>query len=393
MRRPREPDSALPAPDNDARVHSERVRAAIADAISGRGGFLPLRDYIEIALYAPGLGYYAAGAHKLGPAGDFTTAPEMTPLFGAAVATQVGAILEATAGREIVELGAGSGRLAVDLLRELDRLGAPVASYRIVETSPDLKARQREAIARELPAWRDRVAWLDSPPSRIDGTVLMNEVLDAIPPHVVARIGGVWHERGVTIGRDGGFLLADRAPVDPRLSATAGQRFPGEGDYASEVNLAAEALVEDLGGRLVGGAILAFDYGFPRREYYHPDRITGTLMAHYRHRATADPFVWPGLADLTAHVDFTAIAEAGERAGLGVAGYASQAAFLIGCGILDRLAAIGDPSSPAYLREAGAVQKLLSPAEMGELFKVIALERGEAAGWPGFAAGDASHRL
>jgi SAM-dependent MidA family methyltransferase len=393
MRRPREPDPALPAPDDDARAHSARVRAAIADAISERGGFLPLRDYIEIALYAPGLGYYAAGAHKLGAAGDFTTAPEMTPLFGAAVATQVGAILEATAGREIVELGAGSGRLAVDLLRELDRLGAPASSYGIVETSPDLQARQREAIARELPAWRDRVAWLDSLPSRIDGAVLMNEVLDAIPPHVVARIGGVWHERGVTIGRDGGFLLADRAPVDPLLADAARLRFPGAGDYASEINLAAEALVEDLGGRLVGGAIVAFDYGFPRREYYHPDRIAGTLMAHYRHRATADPFVWPGLADLTAHVDFTAIAEAGERAGLGVAGYASQAAFLIGCGILDRLAATGDPSSPAYLREAGAVQKLLSPAEMGELFKVIALERGESIRWPGFAAGDASHRL
>ena len=151
--------------------------------------------------------------------------------------------------------------------------------------------------------------------------------------------------------------------------------------------------MEDLGGRLVGGAILAFDYGFPRREYYHPERIAGTLMAHYRHRATADPFVWPGLADLTAHVDFTAIAEAGERAGLGVTGYASQAAFLIGCGILDRLAATGDPSSSAYLREAGAVQKLLSPAEMGELFKVIALERDESIRWPGFAAGDASHRL
>ena len=393
MRRLREPDPALPVPDAAARAHSARVRTAIADAISARGGFLPLRDYIEIALYAPGLGYYAAGAHKLGPAGDFTTAPELSPLFGAAVAAQVGAILEASAGREIVEIGAGSGRLAVDLLRELDRLGAPPSRYAIVETSPDLKARQRDAIARDLPAWRDRVAWLDVPPPTIDGAVLMNEVLDAIPPHVVARIGGIWHERGVAIGRDGELSLADRAPADPGLVAVAQRRFPPEGDYASEINLAAEALVEDLGRRLAAGAIVAIDYGFPRREYYHPERSDGTLMAHYRHRATADPFVWPGLADLTAHVDFTAVAEAGERAGLGVAGYASQAAFLINCGILDRLAATGDPMSPAYLREAGAVQKLLSPSEMGELFKVIALERGEAIRWPGFAAGDASHRL
>ena len=393
MRRLREPDPALPDPGAAARAHSARVRAAIADAISARGGFLPLRDYVEIALYAPGLGYYAAGAHKLGPAGDFTTAPELSPLFGAAVAAQVGAILEAGAGREIVELGAGSGRLAVDLLRELDRLGAPPSRYAIVETSPDLKARQRDAIARDLPAWRDRVAWLDAPPPTIDGAVLMNEVLDAIPPYVVARIGGNWHERGVTIGRDGEFSLADRAPADPGLVAVAQRRFPPEGDYASEINLAAEALVEDLGRRLAAGAIVAIDYGFPRREYYHPERSAGTLMAHYRHRATADPFVWPGLADITAHVDFTAVAESGERAGLGVAGYASQAAFLIGCGILDRLAATGDPTSPAYLREAGAVQKLLSPSEMGELFKVIALERGEAIRWPGFASGDASHRL
>ena len=393
MRRLPHPVAALPVPDDVARARAARVRAAIVDAIGARGGFLPLRDYIGIALYAPGLGYYAAGARKLGAAGDFTTAPELTPLFGAAVATQVGAILDGTAGREIVELGAGSGRLAVDLMRELDRLGSAPSRYAIVETSPDLKARQRETVARELPGWRDRVAWLDAPPPSIDGAVLMNEVLDAIPPHVVARIGGDWHERGVTIGRDGGFSLADRAPADPGLVAIAARRFPPEGDYASEINLAAEALVEDLGRRLAAGAIVAIDYGFPRREYYHPERREGTLMAHYRHRATSDPFVWPGLADLTSHVDFTAVAEAGERAGLGVAGYASQAAFLIGCGILDRLAALGDPAAPAYLREAGAVQKLLSPAEMGELFKVIALERGESIRWPGFAAGDASHRL
>jgi SAM-dependent MidA family methyltransferase len=221
----------------------------------------------------------------------------------------------------------------------------------------------------------------------------LNEVLDAIPPDVVARRDGAWHERGVTLGRDGALTLADRALGDARLLGAARERFPPGGDYASEINLAAEALVEDLGRRLAGGAIVAIDYGFPRREYYHPDRREGTLMAHYRHRATPDPFLWPGLADLTAHVDFTAIAEAGARAGLGVAGYASQAAFLIGAGILDRLAETGDPSSAAYLRAAAAVQMLLSPAEMGELFKVIALERGTAIRWEAFARNDASHRL
>ena len=383
----------LPEPDASARAHAARVRDAIVAAIGAGGGFLALRDYIALALYAPGLGYYAAGASKLGAAGDFTTAPELTPLFARALATPVAAILEATQAREILELGAGSGRLAVDLVLALERAGAAPSLYAIVEPSPDLRERQRALVARELPAWRDRVRWLDAPPARVDGAIVMNEVLDAIPPDVVARRDGAWHERGVTLGRDGALTLADRALGDARLLGAARERFPPGGDYASEINLAAEALVEDLGRRLAGGAIVAIDYGFPRREYYHPDRREGTLMAHYRHRATPDPFLWPGLADLTAHVDFTAIAEAGARAGLGVAGYASQAAFLIGAGILDRLAETGDPSSAAYLRAAAAVQTLLSPAEMGELFKVIALERGTAIRWEAFARNDASHRL
>ncbi|MFO1281846.1 MAG: SAM-dependent methyltransferase [Burkholderiales bacterium] len=385
---------ALPEPDEAAREHSGRVTAAVVEAIRAAGGWIALAEYLEIALYAPGLGYYAAGARKLGAAGDFTTAPEMTPLYGAALATQIGAILAAGDGGGIVELGAGSGRLAVDVVRELERLGVAWKRYAIVEPSPDLRERQRELVARELSATAAaKFEWPDGPPSRIDGAIVMNEVLDAIPPHVVARRGGAWFERGVVVGGDGAFTLDERPLADARLEALARARFPEVIDYASEVNPAAEALVEDLGRRLASGAMLIVDYGFPRAEFYHPQRSQGTLMAHYRHRATADPFIWPGLADLTAHVDFTAVAEAGERAGLAVAGYATQAAFLIGCGLLDRLAAIGEPTSAAYLREAGAVQRLLSPAEMGELFKVIALERGASAAWPGFARGDASHRL
>jgi SAM-dependent MidA family methyltransferase len=348
---------------------------------------------MALALYAPGLGYYAAGARKLGAAGDFTTAPEMTPLFAQALAEPIAAILDATRGREVVELGAGSGRLAVDLVTALEKANAPPSGYAIVEPSPDLRERQRALVTRELPAWRERVRWLDAPPDRIDGAVVMNEVLDAVPPHVVARRDGAWLERGVTLGRDGALVVADRALDERRVLAAARERFPPGGDYASEINLAAEALVEDLGRRLAGGAMLVVDYGFPRHEYFHPDRAEGTLMAHYRHRATTDVLAWPGLADLTAHVDFTAVAEAGARAGLGVAGYATQAAFLVGAGILDRLADTGEPSSPAYVRAASAVQSLLSPAEMGELVKVIALERGEAIRWRAFDGRDASHRL
>ncbi|MEO8486566.1 MAG: SAM-dependent methyltransferase [Betaproteobacteria bacterium] len=393
MRRNLASDAALPEPDATARDHSSRVRSAVVAAIEAGGGFLTLRDYITLVLYAPGLGYYAAGARKLGPSGDFTTAPELTPLYGATLAGPMAAILETTRSREVLELGAGSGRLAIDILRALDALDAAPSAYAILEPSPELRDRQRETVTRELPAWRDRLRWLDAPPPRIDGAVVMNEVLDAIPPFVVARIDGAWHERGVTLARDGALTIADRALDDAKLVEGARVRFPAEGDYASEINFAAEALVEDLGRRLAHGAIVAIDYGFPRREYYHPERREGTLMAHYRHRATTDPLVWPGLADLTSHVDFTAIAEAGARAGLGVAGYASQAAFLIGAGILDRLAATGEAASPAYLRAASAVQMLLSPAEMGELFKVIALERGDAVRWPAFALADASHRL
>jgi SAM-dependent MidA family methyltransferase len=385
--------STLPEPDAGAREHAARVREAVVAAIDARGGFLPLRDYMALVLHAPGLGYYAAGSAKLGAGGDFTTAPELTPLFAGALARPVAAILSATRTREVLEVGAGSGRLAIDLLRALEAAGVAPSRYAILETSGDLRARQRDAIARELPSWGDRVDWLETPPQRVDGAIVMNEVLDAIPPHVVARVAGGWHERGVTIASDGALTLADRALDDGAVLRAARERFPAEGDYASEINLAAEALVEDLGRRLSGGAMLAIDYGFPRHEYYHPDRREGTLMAHYRHRASADPLLWPGLSDLTAHVDFTAIAEAAARAGLGVAGFWSQAAFLVGAGILDELAASGDPSSPDYLRAASAVNTLLSPAEMGELFKVIALERGTAIRWDAFARGEASHRL
>ena len=219
----------------------------------------------------------------------------------------------------------------------------------------------------------------------------MNEVLDAVPPHLVLRREGAWFERGVACTEM--LHWEDRPLADDSLRAAATARFPEKGDYLSEINPAAEALVEDVGRRMTGGAMLIIDYGFPQAEFYHAQRSEGTLMGHYRHYAHADPFLWPGLSDLTAHVDFTAMALAGERAGLQVAGYAPQAAFLIGCGILERLRESGDPASVSYLRESAAVQKLTSPAEMGELFKVLALVKGEDIAWPGFAVIDRSHRL
>jgi len=308
------------------------------------------------------------------------------------LARQVAAILDATPEREIVELGAGSGRLAADLLNALAEVHAAPRRYRIVEVSPELVERQRAAIARLAPGHAHRVEWLHAPPDRIAGAVIMNEVLDAVPPSIVVRAGGQWREQGVVLRDDGTLTQASRPLIDTGLRALASARFPA-GDYTSEINPAAEALVEDMGRRLAAGAMLVIDYGFPRAEYYHPQRADGTLMAHYRHLAHGDPLRWPGLTDLTAHVDFTAIAEAGERAGLTVAGFATQAAFLLAAGLLDRLAAVGPPDSSAYLREAAMVQTLTSSAEMGELFKVLALARSDAIAWPGFALADMTHRL
>ncbi|MEO8302952.1 MAG: SAM-dependent methyltransferase [Betaproteobacteria bacterium] len=383
----------LPEPDDDARAHSERVAAAIRAAIADAGGYLPFSRYMDLALYAPGLGYYAAGAIKLGASGDFVTAPEMTPLFAAALATQIAPILAVTSRREIVELGGGSGRLAADLLNALALRNELPSRYAILEVSPDLAARQRATLACNAAAHLDRVAWIDALPQTIGGALIANEVLDAVAPHVVARRDGAYTERGVAWDEETRTFAWAERPAEARLARLAAARIPAEGDYLSEINPAAEALVEGIGRRMIAGAALFIDYGFPAAEYYHPQRSEGTLRCHYRHRVHDDPFAWPGLTDITAHVDFTAMAEAGERAGLDVAGFTGQAPFLMGCGILDALAAAGSPESLAYIRAAAAVQKLLAPSEMGELFKVLALAKSEAIAWPGFSIADRRHRL
>ena len=381
----------LPAPDAAARAQSERVVAHIRAEIEREGGFVPFTRYMELALYAPGLGYYVAGARRFGAAGDFVTGPELTPLYGAAMARQLAPILATTRGRELVEIGAGSGALAASLLPALASLRASPAHYRILEVSPALRAQQHATIDAAAASEIARVEWLDRLPASIDGVVVMNEVLDAIAPRLVARRGDAWYERGVA-WKDGAFAWDERPLDDARVRALAQARFPATGDYASELNPASEALVATIAQRIASGALLVVDYGFPRREYYHPHRCEGTLVGHYRHRVHADPFLWPGLSDLTAHVDFTAVAEAGARAGLHVASFTTQASFLLGCGILELLGDVGAPETAGYLRAAAAVQQLLSPAEMGDLFKVLLLARAEA-GWHPLALADMTHRL
>ncbi|MDR1424893.1 MAG: SAM-dependent methyltransferase [Azoarcus sp.] len=390
--------SELPSPDERALAQSERLVALIAAEIAAAGGWVPFYRYMELALYAPGLGYYTGGLHKFGEGGDFVTAPELTPLFGQALAVQAAAFMRASEP-EVIEVGAGSGLLAVDLLLELERLGCAPERYGILELSAELRARQRETLLERVPALAARVHWLNVLPEAFSGVVLANEVLDAMPAHVLAVRDGAIFERGVAVAEAGAappFVWADR-PARRALLAAA-QRLPlpaqaAGGEYHTEINLAAAAWVGEWGRRLTRGALLLLDYGYPRAEFYLPMRSRGTLMCHYRQHAYDDPFLWTGLADITASVDFTAMAEAAFEAGLDVLGYASQGRFLLNCGILDRLARRGSRDSADYLRAAHAVERLTSPREMGESFKVLALGKGVDAHLPGFASGDRTHTL
>ncbi len=383
----------MPTPTHEARAHSARVVAHIERTIAESGGWISFADYMGAALYAPGLGYYVAGARKFGLAGDFVTAPELTALFGEALAAQIESVLAQLPGSALIELGPGTGRLAADVLSALAARDALPERYCLLEVSPDLRERQRKHLRDCVPELLPRVEWIDVLPGHWRGALLANEMLDAVPPHLIVRRGGAWFERGVEIGAAGERRFADRPLANGALRDAAGACFPGDGDYVSEINPAAQALVKSLALRCDAGALFIFDYGFPASEYYHPQRSAGTLMAHYRHRTVDDPFFLPGLADLTAHVDFSAIAHAGAAGGMSLTGYATQARFLINCGILDALARRGEPRSAAYLREAAAMQKLLSPAEMGELFKALALSKGIDENLIGFRDGDQSHRL
>lgn len=383
----------LPPPSAAEREHSDRVVAHLTRLIAESAGWISFADYMHAVLYAPGLGYYSAGARKLGAAGDFVTAPELTPLFAGALAAQLAQILKPLTEGVIIELGPGSGCLASDMLTALAAQNALPAHYLLLEVSPDLRQRQRQHLAARIPELMPRVTWIDALPERWSGALIANEVLDAVPAHLVARRGREWFERGVTIDTTGSLAFCDRPLASGMLRKMAQSRFPMDGDYVSELNPATEALVTTIGQRCDRGLMLLVDYGFPAAEYYHPQRSAGTLMAHYRHRALADPFCHPGLSDMSAHVDFSAVARAGVAAGMTVAGFATQARFLLACGVLDALARCGEPQSAVYLRAANAVHRLTSPAEMGELFKVLALTRGLDVDLTAFRDDDFSHRL
>ena len=383
----------LPVPAPEALAHSQALKQAIADDIVAAGGWISFARFMEQVLYRPAMGYYAAGARKFGAAGDFVTSPEISGLFGQAFARQVAQVLAASAP-EVLEVGAGSGRLAADLLLELERLGSLPERYAILDLSADLRERQQQTIAALAPHLLSRVEWLDRLPARFSGVVVANELLDALPAHVVAwREAGII-ERGVGLGPAGEFVWQERPASGVLLAAAEElaaqcQLPPG---YESEISLAVRAWSAEWGHRLERGALLLIDYGFPRREFYHQQRGRGTLMCHYRHHAHPDPFYLPGLQDVTAHVDFTAVIAAAHGAGLDLLGYTNQGQFLLNCGILDLLAALPN-GTPDYIRATSAVNTLLMPHEMGELFKVIAIGRGIDEPLLGFVRGDQGWRL
>jgi SAM-dependent MidA family methyltransferase len=372
----------LPDPGPAALARSGRLEALILARIAAAGGWLGFDDYMQLALYAPGLGYYDAAGSKFGPQGDFVTAPEISPLFARALAAQVAEAFGQLPA-QVLEFGAGTGALARELLEELQRRGHAARQYFIVEVSADLRARQQQHLA-GLP-----VTWLDALPAAFEGVVVANEVLDVLPVRLFVRTGAGVQERGVVDA--GGTLRFGGRPADADLARSVADIEAVVGTlpegYGSELCPLAAGWIAAVSACLRRGLVLLIDYGFPRAEYYHPQRAMGTLMCHYRQHAHADPLWRPGLNDITAHVDFSACAAAAAAAGLEVAGYTSQARLLMNCGVLDLLAA--DPS-PA---RAGAVQRLLSEAEMGELVKAMALSRGYAGALLGFARGDRRHRL
>lgn len=383
------PLAHLPAPPPEAAAVSAELTRVIHDEIAANGGRLPFRRYMELALYAPGLGYYSAGSRKFGAAGDFITAPELSPLFGRCLARQV-AELRALGVPDILEVGAGSGALAADLLNALGEAGAAPDRYLILEVSAELQARQRETLATRAPRWADRVTWLAVLPERLHAIVIGNEVLDAIPTALVRVDADDVRELAVA-ATPGGFAWTD-LPAAERLRACI-EPWQLPAGYRTEVNLAARAFVMSLARLLERGVLLFIDYGHPARDFYHPQRNRGTLMCHYRHHAHDDPLVLPGLQDITAHVDFTAIAEAGVDAGLEVSGYTHQSTFLINTGLIELLSAVPADDVARYAPLASQAQQLIAPSEMGDRFKVIALAKGITEPLTGFDRGDRTHQL
>ena len=383
--------STLPTPLTDAKKHSQKLVSLIVNTIKEAGGWIDFAQFMQLALYAPSLGYYSAGSQKFGTGGDFVTAPEISPLFAQTLSNQIAQILRETNGN-ILELGAGTGKLAADILLTLAQLDVLPTKYFIMEVSDHLRQVQLETLQKKLPqALMQRVEWLNVLPTAFHGVVIGNEVLDAIPVHIAHVTQQGLCERGVVVEREA-FAWLDRPLTEQRLFDTVSQHNLTEG-YITEFCPAASGLITSLADMLQHGIILMIDYGFSAREYYHPQRNQGTLMCHYQHYSHIEPLINVGLQDITAHVDFTSIAHAGVNNGVELSGFCGQAQFLMNCGILDVMSQVSPHDMARYAPLAAAAQKLLSPAEMGDLFKVIAFSKNMETPLIGFVSGDKSHTL
>ena len=361
--------------------HSALLKAKIASQIASQGGWLPFSRYMEMALYEPGMGYYSAGAHKLGAGGDFTTAPELSPLFGAAICSTLLPVLEGFKDKglptQILEFGAGTGKLATSILSRLNDLGFQLDRYDIIEISPDLAQRQQERIDATVKQLhlKTQSNWLSELPKNFKGIILANEVIDAIPCDAIIFKDGFWYWHGVALENET-LTWKVGSPVEQKLlpeSLLSGNFSEG---YVTELHTTANAWMQQIAEHLEVGLFLTFDYGFPESEYYHPQRLEGTLMAHHRHHAIQDPFYLPGLCDLTTHVDWSQIARSALKENVDDVYLTNQAAYLLDAGIGDIALEIGDPSDPeTFLPISNSLQKLLSEAEMGELFKAFAFSK------------------
>jgi len=376
----------LPVPNRDAQSHSDALFEYICDKIQQQHGSISFKQFMELALYAPGLGYYSAGSHKLGEAGDFITAPEVSLLFGATIAQAITPVLQSLSQSNILEVGAGSGALAISILQYLKQQQTELGYYYILEVSADLRERQRQKF--EDAGVLDKIIWLDTLPVNFIGVVLGNEVLDAMPVNLIEVTDTGLAERFVAFEKDQ-FVWKLESPLDPRLPSRLADieqqlscTLPT--GFVSEINLAAEDWITSLANACQQAYVLLIDYGFPRREYYHLQREQGTLMCHYRHHSHDDPFRFLGLQDITAHVDFTAIADAALDSGWSVAGYTTQAHFLLGSGLMETIPNTLENITKEQLALHSQIKKLTLPHEMGELFKVIGLQKGCEYSLPGF---------
>ena len=385
----------LPQPDAGALEHSEQLKTLIAKEIS-EAGPMTFARYMQLALYAPGLGYYNSGKQKFGKNGDFITAPELSPLFAQCLGRQCAQALQIIGGGNILEFGAGSGIMAADILLELEKLHCLPEHYYILEVSPDLKQQQHQTLLNRAPTLLERVQWINQLPSApFTGVILANEVLDAMPAHRFYCDDKQIQEYFVTL-QENQFMWDKSIPSDTLLRRQIEhlqKEYLGSIPYSSEINLLITPWIAAISTLLKQGLILLIDYGFPRQEYYHPDRNQGTLMCHYRHRAHSDPFLFVGLQDITCHVDFTTIAEAAQSCGLTLSGYTNQASFLIGSGLADILQTNQYHSELEQFNANQQVKLLTSPSEMGELFKVMSLTRQLDHSLLGFSFQNKLHRL